>query len=153
MNRSISNHFGLSGKWLSWWLMVVNATSMLLFGYDQGVFGKSLLWVTFLVDHHCCSNFTDNLPGGILTLRDFETRFQLRGDETLKGVIVGSYDLGCLGGALATGPIGGLIGRKRSILFGTTIMMVGAFLQSLAPGFSTMTAGRSASYIQYKIIH
>lgn len=40
-NRSIGNHFGITGKWLYLWLMVVNSTSMLLFGYDQGVFGKS----------------------------------------------------------------------------------------------------------------
>ncbi|KAL6718461.1 hypothetical protein ACLMJK_004552 [Lecanora helva] len=91
---------------------------MLLFGYDQGVFG------------------------GILTLKNFETRFRIKDNETLKGVIVGTYDLGCLGGALATGPIGGLIGRKKSIILGTTIMMIGAFLQFLAPNFAVMTAGR-----------
>lgn len=80
--------------------------------------------------------------GGILTLPGFETRFGIKGDETLKGVIVGSYDLGCLVGALATGPVGGRIGRKRSILLGTTIMMIGAFLQFLAPKFAVMTTGR-----------
>lgn len=80
--------------------------------------------------------------GGILTLKGFEARFQLGDNETLKGVIVGSYDLGCLVGALATGPIGNRIGRKRSILMGTSVMMIGAFLQFLAPNFGIMTAGR-----------
>ena len=64
-------------------------------------------------------------------------------NETLKGVIVGSYDLGCLLGAIITSPIGNRIGRKRSILLGTTIMMIGAFMQSLAFNFGFMTAGRS----------
>ena len=81
-------------------------------------------------------------PGGILTLNDFEARFQTEDNETLKGIIVGSYDLGCLAGALVTGPIGNWIGRKRSILLGTTTMMIGAFLQFLAPNFGVMTAGR-----------
>ena len=63
-------------------------------------------------------------------------------NETLKGVIVGSYDLGCLFGALATGPVGDRIGRKRSILLGTTVMTIGAILQFLAPDFAIMTAGR-----------
>lgn len=75
-------------------------------------------------------------------MKGFEARFGIKDDETLKGVIVGSYDLGCLVGALATGPIGGRIGRKRSILLGTIIMMIGAFLQFLAPNFAVMTAGR-----------
>jgi len=81
--------------------------------------------------------------GGILTIASFEQRFGLVGEETLKGVIVGSYDLGCLLGALLTYPIGERIGRKRSILLGTTVMMIGAFLQFLAGNFGVMVAGRS----------
>ena len=38
-NRKVSNHFGVSGFWLYGWLMVTNSAAMLLFGYDQGVFG------------------------------------------------------------------------------------------------------------------
>jgi hypothetical protein len=41
--HTLSNHFGVTGEWLFYWLMVTNATSMLLFGYDQGVFGKIFL--------------------------------------------------------------------------------------------------------------
>ena len=39
-NRTVGNHFVVTGKWLFNWLMVTNATSMLVFGYDQGAFGK-----------------------------------------------------------------------------------------------------------------
>ena len=120
---------------------------MLLFGYDQGVFGESNGYVRpnqSIVNQH---------QGGILTLIDFQTRFELRGDETAKGIIVGSYDLGCLGGALTIGPVGGLIGRKKSVLLGTTIMMLGAFLQFLAPNFGIMTAGRSDTHLYHDCTH
>lgn len=133
MKRTVGNHFGVTGRWLYIWLMVANSSSMLLFGYDQGVFGVFRPPVPF---HRLL------IAGSILTLPGFETKFGIRGNETLKGVIVGSYDLGCLVGALATGPIGGWMGRKRSILLGTIIMTVGAFMQFLTPSFSFMTMGR-----------
>lgn len=34
-------YFGLRGGWLTFWVTVACATDMMLFGYDQGVFGKS----------------------------------------------------------------------------------------------------------------
>ena len=34
------NHFGLTGDRLNFWVMVSCSTAMLLFGYDQGVFGE-----------------------------------------------------------------------------------------------------------------
>ena len=39
MSRTVGNHFGITGKWLFIWLMITNSMAMLLFGYDQGVFG------------------------------------------------------------------------------------------------------------------
>lgn len=32
-------YFGLRGGWLTFWVTVACATDMMLFGYDQGVFG------------------------------------------------------------------------------------------------------------------
>ena len=34
-------YFGLRGGWLTFWVTVACATDMMLFGYDQGVFGNS----------------------------------------------------------------------------------------------------------------
>ena len=34
-------YFGLKGGWLTFWVTVACATDMMLFGYDQGVFGMS----------------------------------------------------------------------------------------------------------------
>lgn len=133
-NRNVKNHFGLTGRWLYIWLMICNSFAMLLFGYDQGVFGM------IRPNHH--ELLADRYSGGILTIQSFEQLFGIAGHETLKGVIVGTYDLGCLVGALLTYPIGEHIGRKRSILLGTSIMMTGAFLQFLAGSFGVMVAGR-----------
>ena len=80
--------------------------------------------------------------GGILTLDSFAERFNIQKDETLKGIIVGTYDLGCLFGALTTIWVGERIGRKRSIILGTAVMMVGAILQTLANEPGVMIAGR-----------
>jgi MFS family permease len=44
------------------------------------------------------------------------------------------YDIGWLFGAIATITIGDPLGRKKTILLGTTIMSVGAILQILAFG-------------------
>jgi hypothetical protein len=40
-------YFGLRGGWLTFWVTVACATDMMLFGYDQGVFGISPLFVVF----------------------------------------------------------------------------------------------------------
>lgn len=40
LRSQIHGHFGLSGYWLTFWIMVSCSTAMLLFGYDQGVFGE-----------------------------------------------------------------------------------------------------------------
>ena len=39
-HSKIRGHFGLTGYWLNFWVMVSCSTAMLLFGYDQGVFGE-----------------------------------------------------------------------------------------------------------------
>lgn len=35
-------YFGMTGGWLTFWVTVACATDMTLFGYDQGVFGRSI---------------------------------------------------------------------------------------------------------------
>ncbi|TKA47018.1 hypothetical protein B0A55_13461, partial [Friedmanniomyces simplex] len=43
--------------------------------------------------------------------------------------ITAIYDIGCFFGAIAAFVIGDWLGRKKTILVGTTIMSVGAILQ------------------------
>ena len=91
---------------------------------------------------HVSGNSKVDPIGGILTIGDFERTFGIQHNETLKGVIVGTYDLGCLFGALATIWVGERVGRKWSILLGTVVMIIGAILQTFAFGIGVMIAGR-----------
>lgn len=38
-DKASQPYFGLKGGWLTFWVTVACATDMMLFGYDQGVFG------------------------------------------------------------------------------------------------------------------
>lgn len=41
-------YFGLTGKWLAFWVNLACNTAMTLFGYDQGVFGGIIVTDSFL---------------------------------------------------------------------------------------------------------
>lgn len=89
----------------------------LLFGYDQGVFGGLL----------------DNEP----FLRTFGFP-----DATIQGQIVASYDIGCIIGTLFSMFAGDRLGRRRSILVGCCILLVGAVLQTASYSLAQMIVGR-----------
>jgi len=58
------------------------------------------------------------------------------------GTVTALYDIGCFLGAILTVVIGEPLGRKKSILLGTTIMSIGAILQITAYGVPQMIVGR-----------
>lgn len=58
------------------------------------------------------------------------------------GTITALYDIGCFAGAIAAVAFGEMLGRKKSILWGTTIMTIGAILQITAYSPGQMIAGR-----------
>ncbi|KAJ9303114.1 hypothetical protein DTO271G3_488 [Paecilomyces variotii] len=89
----------------------------LLFGYDQGVFGGLL----------------DNEP----FLRTFGFP-----DTTIQGQIVATYDIGCIIGTLVSMFAGDKLGRRRSILIGCCILLVGAILQTASYSLAQMIIGR-----------
>ncbi|KAB8216477.1 general substrate transporter [Aspergillus novoparasiticus] len=111
-------YFGLKGGWLTFWVTVACATDMMLFGYDQGVFG------------------------GVIVTKDFLDVLHLHNNASLIGTITAIYDVGCLVGAIAAMYVGEKWGRKKTILFGTTIMSIGAVLQTAAYGVPQMIVGR-----------
>ncbi|KAF2502553.1 general substrate transporter [Lophium mytilinum] len=111
-------YFGLKGPWLTFWVTIACATDMTLFGYDQGVFG------------------------GVLVTQDFLDTLDLNGKTTLQSTVTALYDIGCFFGAILTIMIGGPLGRKKSILLGTTIMSVGAVIQISAFSVPQMIVGR-----------
>lgn len=80
--------------------------------------------------------------GGLLTLPSFLQYFpQVDVDNpppgytssqasNVQGITVGGYTLGCFFGAVATIWLGNILGRKKAIMLGSTIMVVGAVIQT-----------------------
>lgn len=93
---------------------------MTLFGYDQGVFG------------------------GVIVTKDFLGTLGLVGPNhtSTVGTVTALYDVGCFFGAVAAFSIGEKLGRKNSILLGTTVMSIGAILQISAYSVAQMIIGR-----------
>jgi MFS family permease len=80
--------------------------------------------------------------GGVIVTDDFLQTLGIVGNTSLQGTITAIYDIGCFFGAIMAFVIGDMIGRKKTILLGTTIMSVGALLQITAYGVPQMIVGR-----------
>ncbi|EYE94652.1 sugar porter family MFS transporter [Aspergillus ruber CBS 135680] len=111
-------YFGLKGGWLTFWVTVACATDMMLFGYDQGVFA------------------------GVIVTKDFLNVHGLNNNESLIGTVTALYDVGCFFGAIGAMWLGERLGRKKSILTGTSIMTIGAILQIASYSVPQMIVGR-----------
>ncbi|KAI9861131.1 MAG: hypothetical protein M1824_002629 [Vezdaea acicularis] len=111
-------YFGLTGGWLTFWISVACSTDMTLFGYDQGVFG------------------------GVIVTDDFLQTLGLTNNASLIGTVTALYDVGCFFGAVAAFTLGERLGRKKTIILGTTVMAVGAILQISAYSVAQMITGR-----------
>lgn len=61
------------------------------------------------------------------------------------GTIVALYNIGCLVGCMISAIWGNNLGRKRSILIGSVIMVVGAMIQCTSFGAPQFIAGRLIS--------
>lgn len=115
----------LKGKTLSFALAFVAGTGFTLFGYDQGVMSA------------------------LLTASQFEKVFpQVVVDDahpnhaTLQSFLVAIYEIGCLIGALSNLWIGDKLGRRRTIVLGGIIMIIGAILQTAAVDYAMMIVAR-----------
>ncbi|KAI0405758.1 general substrate transporter [Xylaria palmicola] len=110
------SYMGLSGRPLSLAVSAICTTGFLLFGYDQGVMS------------------------GILTAPAFSDVFEeTRDNSTIQGVVTSVYDLGCLFGAIFILIVGDQLGRRRAIIAGGIIMIIGATIQVTAyPGHSPL---------------
>ncbi|KAI2643153.1 general substrate transporter [Xylaria nigripes] len=126
-------YFGLRGDALNYAVGLVAGCDFLLFGYDQGVMG------------------------GILTMSQFLDVFpsinpddpSIKNDSTIKsqrastqGIAIASYNLGCFLGAVISIFISDKLGRKRMIVLGTSIMVIGAILQASATSLPHLIVGR-----------
>lgn len=73
---------------------------------------------------------------------DFLDLLGIADNEKLQSTVTAIYDVGCFLGALSTMYIGERLGRKQTIMLGTTVMAVGAILQIAAFGMAQMIVGR-----------
>ena len=90
---------------------------------------------------HYTANILTVLAGVIVT-SDFLDVLDLNGKTSLIGTVTALYDVGCFFGAVAAVLFGERLGRKLMIICGTTIMSIGALLQTTAYGVPQMIVGR-----------
>lgn len=97
---------GLAGRPLSMAVSTVATTGFVLFGYDQGVMS------------------------GIITAPPFNSLFPATKDNsTMQGFVTAIYEIGCLMGAITILTFGDFLGRRRSIMIGGSIMILGVIIQ------------------------
>ncbi|KAF5112537.1 hypothetical protein DV454_004150 [Geotrichum candidum] len=111
---------GLTGKALLYFTSVFVSLGVFLFGYDQGVMSGIITSVYFL-DYF-------NQP----------SRVEI-------GTIVAILEIGALISSLIVGKLGDHIGRRRTILYGALIFIIGGCFQAFTTGLGTMIAGRTIS--------
>ncbi|KAK6355563.1 hypothetical protein TWF696_004663 [Orbilia brochopaga] len=115
---------GLHGRPLSLAVSATCTIGFLLFGYDQGVMS------------------------GLITHPDFVATFPaLKDNSTMQGLVTALYEIGCLFGAIFVLFFGDIIGRKKGILAGATIMILGTVVQ-----ITSFKAGGLAQFIAGRII-
>lgn len=109
---------GLSGQKLHNAISVIAGAGFLLFGYDQGVMGSLLTLPSFYKQFPSMDTVT------VMSQSEKEHR------STWQGLVVAIYEIGCLIGAIATMYVGDKIGRRKTIVLGCSIMIVGAIIQT-----------------------
>lgn len=110
--EGVPHYMGLTGKPLGLAISVVATMGFLLFGYDQGVMS------------------------GIITGPAFNAAFpQTLNNSTWQAFVTAIYEIGCLFGAIFQLTFGDKIGRRRAIVLGGAIMILGVIIQiSAVPG-------------------
>ncbi|KAI2696634.1 hypothetical protein CBS147332_8986 [Penicillium roqueforti] len=108
---------GLVGKPLLYFTSVFVSLGVFLFGYDQGVMS------------------------GIITGWYFKDYFNQPSRATI-GTVVAVLEIGAFISSLLVGRIGDVIGRRRTILYGSIVFFVGGAFQTFSTGIPMMMVGR-----------
>lgn len=69
---------------------------------------------------------------GIISADPFNNYFPETKGSTMKGFTTAIYEIGCLAGAMLILAVGDLLGRRRAIVMGGVIMLVGVLIQITA---------------------
>ncbi|PBK66534.1 general substrate transporter [Armillaria solidipes] len=115
----LTNMITLSPKWYTWLCGLFASLGSIIFGYDLGVIA------------------------GVLAATDFADTMGSRfGNEGLKGLITSIFVLGCFFGMFPVAYAADILGRRKTILLGGLIYILGGALQTSAPNMDMMLAGR-----------
>lgn len=123
-DSSVHTFLGSSGRKLSWLVSLTAGVGFLLFGYDQGVMGSLLTQ----------KDFRDTFPE--IDAYDDSSK------STYQGFVIAVYEIGCLAGAVFTMWFGDKVGRRKTILVGCIIMIIGAIIQCASYSTGQLLAGR-----------
>ncbi|RDW62717.1 MFS general substrate transporter-13 [Coleophoma crateriformis] len=134
-SKTGTRYFGLRGQKLNNAVGIIAGLDFFLFGYDQGVMG-GLLTLGSFVDTFPEINTTK------YTLSNGYPASVVNHVSTIQGISVASYNVGCFIGAVLTIFIGDILGRRKMIFLGSTIMVIGAALQCSAFSLGHFIAGR-----------
>lgn len=115
----------LRGRTLTAALAFVAGTGFTLFGYDQGVMSALL----------SAGQFEKVFPQVVVD--DAHP-----GHATLQSFVVAIYEIGCLVGALSNLWIGDRLGRRKTIVIGGIIMIIGAILQATSFSYAQLVVAR-----------
>ncbi|GFF43045.1 high-affinity glucose transporter [Aspergillus udagawae] len=116
-NRHTAQIHGLVGKPLLYFTSVFVSLGVFLFGYDQGVMS------------------------GIITGWYFKDYFNQPSRAAI-GTVVAILEVGAFISSLLVGRIGDLIGRRKTILYGSIVFSIGGAFQTFATGLPMMMLGR-----------
>ncbi|QUC23976.1 uncharacterized protein UV8b_08217 [Ustilaginoidea virens] len=108
---------GLTGKALIYFTSIFVSLGVFLFGYDQGVM-SGIITGPYFIDYF-------NHPS-----------------KAHVGTMVAILEIGAFISSLVVGRVGDIIGRRRTILYGSCIFFVGGALQTLATSMAMMMVGR-----------
>ncbi|KAJ5678851.1 hypothetical protein N7462_007095 [Penicillium macrosclerotiorum] len=107
----------LRGKQLVYLITVVSSTGFCLFGYDNGLMGQIISEPNFLA-----------LIGDP--------------DAAIQGLVVSSYDIGCMLGALMAVLVSEQIGRRRTILLACLVHLIGDAINAASFSLAQVLASR-----------
>ncbi|CAG8110067.1 unnamed protein product [Penicillium salamii] len=106
-------------------------------------------------ESHCCNYFTSvfvslgvflfgydqGVMSGIITGSHFKDYFNQPSRATI-GTVVAVLEIGAFISSLLVGKVGDVIGRRRTILYGSIVFFIGGAFQTFANGIPMMMVGR-----------
>ncbi|KAK4928031.1 hypothetical protein LTR49_005230 [Elasticomyces elasticus] len=127
-------YLGGSGERLTVWISVAASTVLIFYGYDQGVFGNVII--------NKVSDTQLKSPHSVLTR--FQNFLDTFGNPSadMQGTMTSLYNIGCFFGAMSTLFTGDWLGRPRQILVGSTVIAIGAIIQTASWTVAQMIVGR-----------